>query len=403
MADNAITRMNSGIADLMRQYPSRDTPAYGDVPPGYMLSRNADGKVVVVPANKYTPSTGARPDQSLTVGPNGEVVSSPYISPALDKALDVARGNASPALSFGETGMADPSGSSFFTPQYTDADFTRSLALQHPLNRATTQEDIDEEARLRANLALSAREKQLQPQGNFFGGDQLLTKDRITQMYGAPSTDSQDKVDQVERNAITDEGRTRADAGQPATATPVDRALTVAGQASPQPSQTFNGPLPMFAQPHSGAQYQPMSASSRSWTDPNMPQPSNPMPWGDNAPAGHLDTTSTGSIPAAPVSHLSSAPLPPPRPSDASAQSSPGFFSGLFKDPYAGMSPEQMNRTAQKMQSAGDEYGANLLTQRADNAVTSSDGSFALGGSVDENHPVVQRAMHLVRSFLLNG
>ena len=187
MADTAQNRMNSGIADLMRQYPRDNTPAYGDVPPGYMLARNADGKVVVVPANKYTPSTGARPDQKLTVGPNGEVVSSPYISPALDKALDAARGNASPALSFGETGMADPSGSSFFTPQYTDADFTRSLALQHPLNRPTTQEDIDEEARLRANLALSVREKLLQPQGNFFGGDQLLTKDRITQMYGEPS------------------------------------------------------------------------------------------------------------------------------------------------------------------------------------------------------------------------
>jgi hypothetical protein len=62
-----------------------------------------------------------------------------------------------------------------------------------------------------------------------------------------------------------------------------------------------------------------------------------------------------------------------------------------------------MNKTAKEMQSAGDEYGANLLTQRADNAITSSDGSFAQGGSVDENHPVVQRAMHLVRSFLLNG
>ena len=98
----------------------------------------------------------------------------------------------------------------------------------------------------------------------------------------------------------------------------------------------------------------------------------------------------------------------------APAQSSPGFFSGLFKDPYAGMSPEQMNKTAHEMQGAGDEYGANLLgagdeyganllTQRVDNAITSPDGSFAQGGSVDENHPVVQRAMHLVRSFLLNG
>jgi hypothetical protein len=363
-----------------------------------MLSRNADGKVVVVPANKYTPSTGARPDQSLTVGPNGEVVSSQYASPALSKALDISQGSSPSGYSLSATGDVMPT-----SPSFTDNDFSRLLAMQHPLGRATTQADINEEARLREGLALSAKQAQSQPQSDWFNSVQPLSSDRITQMYGAPSTDSQDKVDQVERNAITDEGRTRADAGQPATAAPMDRALTVAGQASPQFSQIPGGPLAMFAQPHSGAQYQPMSASSRSWTDPNMPQPSNPMPWGDSAPAGHLDTTPTGSIPAAPVSHLSSAPLPPPRPSDASAQSSPGFFSGLFKDPYAGMSSEQMNKTAKEMQSAGDEYGANLLTQRADNAVTSSDGSFAQGGSVDENHPVVQRAMHLVRSFLLNG
>ena len=238
-------------------------------------------------------------------------------------------------------------------------------------------------------------------------------------------------VDQVAREAVADESATRdATSGTnylrrawtplainaqsvtatPVTATPVDRALTVAGQASPvdraltvagqaspQFSQIPGGPLAKFAQPHSGAQYQPMSASSRSWT--NMPQPSNPMPWGDSAPAGHLDTAPTGSISTAPARATAPAAAAPTAP----AQSSPGFFSGLFKDPYAGMSPKQMNEKAQDMQRAGDEYGANLLTQRADNAITSSDGSFAQGGSVDENHPVVQRAMHLVRSFLLNG
>ena len=245
------------------------------------------------------------------------------------------------------------------------------------------------------------------------------------------SAASQAKVDQVAREAVADESATRdATSGTnylrrawtplainaqsvtatPVTATPVDRALTVAGQASPvdraltvagqaspQFSQIPGGPLAKFAQPHSGAQYQPMSASSRSWT--NMPQPSNPMPWGDSAPAGHLDTAPTGSISTAPARATAPAAAAPTAP----AQSSPGFFSGLFKDPYAGMSPKQMNEKAQDMQRAGDEYGANLLTQRADNAITSSDGSFAQGGSVDENHPVVQRAMHLVRSFLLNG
>ena len=240
------------------------------------------------------------------------------------------------------------------------------------------------------------------------------------------SAASQAKVDQVAREAVADESATRdATSGTnyltpsfitgqaltanpvtaapvtaaPVTANPVDRALTVADQASPPFSQIPSGPLAKFAQLHSGAQYQPMSASSRSWTDPHMPQLFNPMPWGDSAPAGHLDTTPTGSILTAAARATAPAAAAPTAP----AQSSPGFFSGLFKDPYAGMSPEQMNVKAQDMQRAGDEYGANLLTQRADNAITSSDGSFAQGGSVDENHPVVQRAMHLVRSFLLNG
>ena len=193
--------------------------------------------------------------------------------------------------------------------------------------------------------------------------------------------------------------------GQSVTATPVDRALTVASQASPQSS------LPLFAQPHSGAQYQPISASSRSWTDKNMPPPSNSMPWNDSAPAAAAPivpaaaAAPTAPAPARAIAPAAAAPIVPAAAAapTAPAQSSPGFFSGLFKDPYAGMSPKQMNVKAQEMLSAGDEYGANVLTQRPDNAITSSDGSFAQGGSIDENHPVVQRAMHLVRSFLLNG
>ena len=183
-------------------------------------------------------------------------------------------------------------------------------------------------------------------------------------------------------------------------ASPVDHALTVADQALPPISHIPGGFLPLFARPHNGAQYEPLSTSSRSWTDPNMPPPSNYMPWGDDAPAAAAPAArppARATAPAAaPTAHAAAAPTAPP-------QSSPGFFSGLFKDPYAGMSPKQMNVKAQEMQSAGDENLANLLTQRADNAMTSSDGSFAQGGSVDENHPVVQRAMHLVRSFLLNG
>ena len=240
------------------------------------------------------------------------------------------------------------------------------------------------------------------------------------------SAASQTKADQVARDAVSEESATRAATsgtnywtplaitGQAVTAAPVtaipvtdtpvtdtsvNHALTVADQASSPYSPIPGGPLARFAQPHSGAQYQPMSASSRSWTD--MPLPSNYMPWGDSAPAAAAPTALAAATPTAPAPARAAAPSAAAP--TAPAQSSPGFFSGLFKDPYAGMSPKQMNEKAQDMQRAGDEYGANLLTQRADNAITSSDGSFAQGGSVDENHPVVQRAMHLVRSFLLNG
>jgi hypothetical protein len=51
-------------------------------------------------------------------------------------------------------------------------------------------------------------------------------------------------------------------------------------------------------------------------------------------------------------------------PNAEGAQSS-GFFSNLFKDPYAGKSAQELYGMAQDMQRTGDEYGSNLLTQRA--------------------------------------
>jgi hypothetical protein len=231
MVDRSVLdRMNAGIAGLMRQYPRDDTPAYGDVPPGFMLARDKDGKVVVVPANEYRPSTGARPDQKLTIGPNGEVVSSPHTSSALNKALAAAQGNAAPGSSFGEIGMADPSGGGFFTPQYTDADFARSLALRSPQGRPTTQENIDEEERLKAKLALSAREMQQENQGSWFGRNQLLDKNKIAQMYGAPSPDVP-----AAAKAILQQ---RSEASAPASVAPPAAADNVAPTRTPLPMMT---------------------------------------------------------------------------------------------------------------------------------------------------------------------
>jgi hypothetical protein len=52
-------------------------------------------------------------------------------------------------------------------------------------------------------------------------------------------------------------------------------------------------------------------------------------------------------------------PLAPERPQQQ------GFFSGLFRDPYAGKSAQDLYTQAQDMQRGGDEYGSNLLIQRA--------------------------------------
>jgi len=58
-------------------------------------------------------------------------------------------------------------------------------------------------------------------------------------------------------------------------------------------------------------------------------------------------------------------PQRPQRGGDAEAAKSSGFFANLFKDPYAGKSAQELYGMAQDMQRTGDEYGSNLLTQRA--------------------------------------
>jgi hypothetical protein len=414
MVDTATSRMNAGIADLMRQYPQDNTPAYGDVPSGYMIARNADGKVVVVPANKYTPSTGARPDQKLTVGPNGEVVSSPYTSPALDKALDVAQGSASPALSFGETGMADPSGSSFFTPQYTDADFARSLALQNPLNRATTQEDIDEEARLRANLALSAREMQLQPQGNFFGGDQLLTKDRIAQMYGEPSANIPATAKSIlqQRSVPTSAASTAAQpaASLPSMAMPdggVDAAPTNLGMGSDRfgipgvsvvpgsrfdaasmPAQLSNANYMRFS---TDATPQPSAATSDRQTQ--APRP--PINAGNP-----IDLTTRSNAPA------SSAPVP------ASEQGNRSLLNSIIDKLSSGSSSQPQSKSDLWAAANADPENKAAYFRAAQADTAPSDGNYKRGGTAGgggqkaagpHKDAALHKALDIIHTMLTRG
>lgn len=62
------------------------------------------------------------------------------------------------------------------------------------------------------------------------------------------------------------------------------------------------------------------------------------------------------------------APLPPVRPAELRPQA--GGLSRFFSDPYAGKSARDLYAEANRMQSGGDEYGANLLIQRAGKMIT---------------------------------
>ena len=111
-------------------------------------------------------------------------------------------------------------------------------------------------------------------------------------------------------------------------------------------------------------------------------------------------------------------PLPPKRPAEfapATEQGNQSLFSSLFdwikpRDPYAGMSRQDMAKEAQRLQSSGDEYGANLLTQRLDRGITSdaqqsSDGGFKRGGTAkaggaSNKDAALHKALEIIHSMI---
>jgi hypothetical protein len=80
------------------------------------------------------------------------------------------------------------------------------------------------------------------------------------------------------------------------------------------------------------------------------------------------------------------------------------------------MSRAQMGAKAQEMQSSGDEYGANLLTQRLDRSITSpeqqsSDGNFKRGGTAGSSQKAggmhkdaaLHKALDIIHTMLTRG
>jgi hypothetical protein len=107
---------------------------------------------------------------------------------------------------------------------------------------------------------------------------------------------------------------------------------------------------------------------------------------------------------ARPAARPAAAPIPE-RPAgrtgaNAEGAQGSGFFSNLFRDPYAGKSPREMYEQAQEMQRTGDEYGAHLLTGRAmsmDRPEEKARGGAAGGGGKDAT---IMKALEIIHHML---
>jgi hypothetical protein len=96
-------------------------------------------------------------------------------------------------------------------------------------------------------------------------------------------------------------------------------------------------------------------------------------------------------------------PLPPARPAELRPQS--GGLASLFSDPYAGKSARDLYAEANRMQSSGDEYGANLLTQRAGKMITKpedleSSGLATGGAAKPHKDAALHKALDIIAHML---
>jgi hypothetical protein len=102
------------------------------------------------------------------------------------------------------------------------------------------------------------------------------------------------------------------------------------------------------------------------------------------------------------------APMPPSRELQTQAraeQPSSGGLSRFFSDPYAGKSARDLYAEANKMQSSGDEYGSNLLMQRAGKMITKpedleSTGMATGGAAKPHKDAALHKALDIISHML---
>ena len=106
---------------------------------------------------------------------------------------------------------------------------------------------------------------------------------------------------------------------------------------------------------------------------------------------------------APPVQQRSAPPVPMRRPEGLGEQ--PGGLARLFSDPYAGKSARDLYAEANKMQSSGDEYGSNLLMQRAGKMITKpedleSTGMATGGAAKPHKDAALHKALDIISHML---
>jgi hypothetical protein len=130
--------------------------------------------------------------------------------------------------------------------------------------------------------------------------------------------------------------------------------------------------------------------------------------------AGSTAPAKNNSLPGSSDNDLRSIPQPmrrlgalPP----ATDEGNQSFFSSLLskltpKDPYAGMSAQQMYERAQEMQSSGDEGGSNVLIQRAGrlpDAGMKRGGVATAGGAGPHKDAALHKALDIIHAMMTRG
>jgi hypothetical protein len=287
--------------------------------------------------------------------------------------------------------------------QFTDADFKRLMQLRNNQpGQVTNQANIDEENNL-VNLLNSSQP----PSNNWHQGISSTTPDldysKILQI--ADASERNRKMSMIPDYGQSDE-ELRGQYNLPAapmssTSLPIN---PVGSPASSQPDQS----APQST--YSIVPKNPMSVVNSVLGAQSSAVPSNYK----NVVNSVLNAPRPVPVAPAPSKSAPAAPIAQPSMQNKTPDQAPGFFSKLFNGGnYQSnnqlVAPKGSTDATDINWGSGDNSADFFRASQALNKMdpnyvaNNADDTFAQGGTVDENHPVVQRAMALVRHFLLNG